>query len=292
MNKRRFIQILSTILHNGYINSIFTYNIYTGFLKKFCAPGLNCHSCPASFFGCPLGILQNFLISIRILSLQVFLGALFYITGFFFLFGFALGRFICGWLCPFGFLQDLIYKIPFFKKIIILPFQIQRYFKYIILIIFIFIIPLFVITNLGYGILGFCKYLCPAGTLEGGYLNLLLHKNLRTLVGNIFYLKSLILVSIFLLCIIDLRFFCKNLCPLGLIYGFFNRFCFLKLSFNPDRCTSCKICENICPSNLSIPDQLNSVDCFRCLNCMQICPTQAINLNIGKINELSCNKIK
>ena len=278
MSKRKWSQLIFTIFHNSYWGFIFTGNIYTGFFKRFCAPGLNCSSCPASLFACPLGILQNFLASFRILPLSSLIGTFFYILSFFLFFCIGFGRFICGWICPFGFFQELIYKIPFIKKTITLPFQPQRYFKYLIFFTFVIIIPLFVLTSIGYGVLGFCKYLCPAGTLEAGIFNLFLHYDLVALVGMIFYFKVILLFIILLLCLIDYRFFCKNLCPLGLIYGFFNKIGILKLSFNSELCTSCKLCEKVCPLNLTIPEDLNSLECIRCLNCLKVCPTKAITL--------------
>ncbi|MDF2954048.1 MAG: Polyferredoxin NapH [Thermodesulfobacterium sp.] len=285
--KRKWFQLVSTFIHNGYPGFLIINNIYTGFLKNFCGPGLNCHSCPASFFTCPLGILQNFFISIRLLPWQVLIGSFFYILSFLLLFGLLLGRFICGWLCPFGFFQDLIYKIPFFKKKMHIPLQTRCYLKFLFLIFFVIVLPLSIVNEFGYGILWFCKYICPAGTLEAGYFNLLIKPSLLYFIGLVFYLKTLILLFLIILCLIDLRFFCKNICPLGFIYGTFNKIGLLRLSFNQNNCNSCKICEKVCPSNLSIPEEINSVECIRCLNCLKICPTKAIKLEMRKPYEVS-----
>ncbi|AEH23451.1 4Fe-4S ferredoxin iron-sulfur binding domain-containing protein [Thermodesulfobacterium geofontis OPF15] len=285
--KRKWFQLVSTFVHNGYVGFLANSNIYTGFLKNLCGPGLNCHSCPASLFACPLGILQNFLISIRILPWQALIGSFFYILGFFLFFGLFLGRFICGWLCPFGFLQDLIYKIPFFKKQIKFPLHIENYLKFIFLIFFVILLPLFIINEIGYGILWFCKYICPAGTIEAGYFNLFLQPSLFFLIGFVFYLKTFILVIVLILCLINFRFFCKNLCPLGLIYGLFNKIGILRLSLIKNNCNSCKVCEKVCPVNLSLPEEINSIECIRCLNCLKICPTKAIKLEIYKPYEIS-----
>jgi polyferredoxin len=285
--KRKWFQLVSTFIHNGYVGFLASSNIYTGFLKNLCGPGLNCHSCPASLFTCPLGILQNFLISIRILPWQALIGSFFYILGFFLFFGLFLGRFICGWLCPFGFLQDLIYKIPFFKKQIKFPLHIENYLKFIFLIFFVILLPLFIINEIGYGILWFCKYICPAGTIEAGYFNLFLQPSLFFLIGFVFYLKTFILVIVLILCLINFRFFCKNLCPLGLIYGLFNKIGILRLSLIKNNCNSCKVCEKVCPVNLSLPEEINSIECIRCLNCLKICPTKAIKLEIYKPYEIS-----
>ncbi|PMP67674.1 MAG: 4Fe-4S ferredoxin [Thermodesulfobacterium geofontis] len=285
--KRKWIQITSTLVHNGYLGFLLNNNTYTGFLKSFCAPGLNCFSCPTSLFACPLGILQNLFVSVRILPWQILIGSFLYVLSFFLFFGLLLGRFICGWLCPFGFLQDLIYKIPFLKTYVNLPFRAQSYLKFLFLLLFVIFLPLLVINELGYGILWFCKYICPAGTIEAGYLNLLLQSSLFYLTGLVFFLKTFILILLLILCLIDLRFFCKNVCPLGLIYGLFNKVGILRLSFDLNNCNSCKVCEKVCPSNLSIPDEINSLECIRCLNCLKICPTKAIKLEIYKPYEVS-----
>jgi polyferredoxin len=276
---RRFFQIFSTIIHNGYPGFLATGSIYTGYFKKFCGPGLNCYSCPAALFSCPLGSLQQIMISLRILPWSYLSQVFLYLIAQILLFSLLLGRFICGWLCPFGFLQELLYRIPFYKKKIHLPFRVERYLKHFFLLTFIFLFPALFIKEIGYGILWFCKYLCPAGTLEAGYFNLLINPSLRNKIGYIFALKSGILAMILLFSLMELRFFCKNLCPLGLIYGFFNKFSFLKLRWDEKSCNQCTLCEKICPMNLKIPKELNSVECIRCLNCLEVCPRKAILLD-------------
>ncbi len=275
---RRLIQILSTLLHNGYIGFFSTGSIYTGYLKSFCGPGLNCYSCPAALFSCPLGAIQQIMISARLLPLSYLSQAFFYVLSQVLLFSLLLGRFVCGWLCPFGFFQEILYKIPFYKREFHLPFRVERYVKHLLLIFFVFLFPVLFIKEIGYGILWFCKYLCPAGTLEAGYFNLLINPSLKNKIGYIFALKSFLLILILLFCIMEIRFFCKNLCPLGLIYGIFNKFSFLRLRWEDRACNRCSLCEKICPMNLKIPQELNSVECIRCLNCLELCPKKAIHL--------------
>ena len=106
---RLWVQIIFTAVTNGYFYGYATGTIYRGPLKTVCVPGLNCYSCPGALGACPIG------------SLQAVIGSKdykfsFYIVGFLIFFGSVFGRFICGWLCPFGLLQDLLYKIPFFQK--------------------------------------------------------------------------------------------------------------------------------------------------------------------------------
>ncbi|MCS7199126.1 MAG: 4Fe-4S binding protein [Caldimicrobium sp.] len=275
---RKITQTFSTIIHNGYGGFLFTGNLYTGPLKGYCAPGLNCYSCPAALFSCPLGALQQLMISLRVLTLEQIIKVFFYLLGTLLLFSLFFGRFICGWLCPFGFLQDLIYKLPFPKKSLDLPKRSQKYLKHFFLIFFVFLFPALFLTELGYGILWYCKYFCPAGTLEAGYFNFPLKPELTQLIGKVFLLKTLIFIIIILLCVIDIRFFCKNLCPLGLLYGLFNRFSIWQLRWNERACNQCSLCERVCPMNLTLPKELNGVECIRCLQCLELCPTKAIGL--------------
>lgn len=218
------------------------------------------------------------MISLRLLPWYILSSTFFYILGNIFTFSLFFGRFICGWLCPFGFLQDLLYKIPFFKKKITLPYNFQRYIKFIFLVFFVLLFPALFLNELGYGLLWFCKFFCPAGTLEAGYLNLLINPSLWEKIGLIFLIKSIILLGILILIVMELRFFCKNLCPLGVIYGFFNKIGLFRLYWNERACNLCTICEKVCPMCLNIPRDLNSIECIRCLNCLSACPSKAITL--------------
>ncbi len=273
--KRWFWQTVSTTLANAYWRSIFVGSLYRGWSKGICFPGLNCYSCPMATMACPLGSLQQALASLRILPKQAITGVA-YILGTILLFSLIFGRFVCGWICPFGFLQEIIYKIPYFpKKSTPKSF---RPIKYILLFFLIFVFPLSFIDATGYGKAWFCRFLCPAGTFEAGIFNLALHPGLRTLIGIIFYFKLFILAMILILCMIYLRFFCVVFCPLGAFYGLWQRFGLIKLKWEVKRCLDCKICEEICPIGLKIPQELDSKECIRCLKCLRICPAHAIYL--------------
>ena len=92
---RLWVQVLFTALTNGYVIGFTEGKIYRGTSKKLCVPGLNCYSCPGAVGSCPIG------------SLQAVLGSKnykfsFYVIGFLMIFGSLMGRFVCGWLCPFG----------------------------------------------------------------------------------------------------------------------------------------------------------------------------------------------
>jgi hypothetical protein len=102
---RGWIQAAATLLTNIHIPNLFKGKIYQGSAKTVCVPGLNCYSCPAATGACPIGAFQ------AVVGSSKFKFS-YYITGFFILLGVTFGRFICGFLCPFGWLQDLLHKIP------------------------------------------------------------------------------------------------------------------------------------------------------------------------------------
>ena len=152
----------------------------------------------------------------------------YYITGFFILLGVTLGRFICGFLCPFGWFQDLLHKIPG-KKFSTARLKPLRYLKYIILIVFVILLPLFVTNSIGMGDPFFCKYICPQGVLEGAIPLSLGNTAIRSALGTLFSFKCLILITVVVLSILFYRPFCKWICPLGAIYSLFNKISFLIL---------------------------------------------------------------
>jgi len=223
---------------------------------------------------CPLGILQQVMGTLRVLP-PVALKAALYVLGTFLVYGLFLGRFVCGWLCPFGFLQEMLYKVPSPK--ITLPRRV-RSLKILLLVFLVLLLPLVLRKETGYGEVWFCRTFCPAGTLEAGFLNLMIEPQLRALVGSIFYWKTFLLGIIFLGSIVYMRFFCKLFCPLGLIYGFFNRVGLFRLRWREKTCIRCGACEKLCPMELKIPKELNGKECIRCLNCLNGCPTKSIAL--------------
>jgi len=152
---RLAVQLLYTAITNGYIYGFLSGKIYRGKMKYACVPGLNCYSCPGAIASCPIGALQALL---NQKGYQIPFGAL----GFFFLFGSLLGRFVCGWLCPFGLLQELLYKLPLFRKRKRLPCHyILKYGKYAVLILLVCIGSLFLFRGFA-KIPAFCKFLCPS----------------------------------------------------------------------------------------------------------------------------------
>lgn len=270
-NTRHVIQAISGVLTNGYFAGFAKGSIYKGDSKALCVPGLNCYSCPGALGSCPIG------------SLQAVLGGnksniSFYVVGILILFGVIFGRLICGFLCLFGFVQDLLYKIPTPKFKV--PSRIDRplrYLKYIILLVFVILLPVFATNAFGIAPPYFCKYLCPAGTLEGGIPLVLAKESLQSMIGWLFDWKLLLLLATIILSIFIYRPFCKYICPLGAIYSLFNRFSFYEMHVDQSKCCHCKSCERQCKMGVDIKKNINSRECIRCGECSLACPTHAIS---------------
>jgi polyferredoxin len=267
---RLLVQIGFTAVTNGYLKGFENGSIYRGSLKSFCVPGLSCYSCPGALGSCPIGAVQAVIAS-RNFSIS------YYLAGFFLAVGAILGRFVCGWLCPFGLTQDLLYKIPFGRKInAIRGDRYLRFLKYGILLVFVILLPIFVLDIVGQGEPWFCKWICPSGTLMAGWPLALLNTGIRQTVGLLFAWKSLILIGLILLSVIVYRPFCKYLCPLGAIYGLFNPIALYRYQVDGNKCTNCGDCQSACKMNICITEKPNSTECIRCGACIAACKRNAL----------------
>lgn len=268
--KIRFgIQAAATLIQNANFKGFFTGRIYEGASKSVCVPGLNCYSCPGAVGSCPIGSLQSFLSGVKFKFP-------YYVVGLLIFFGAVLGRAVCGFLCPFGFLQDLIYKIPFYKKNKFAIDKILRYLKYAVLLILVIILPMtFNLTPF------FCKYVCPQGTLAGVMLAAADEK-VRTVLGPLFNWKLILLLIFIVTGLIVRRPFCKYVCPLGAIYGFFNKIALYRMTCDKSKCINCKACAKACQMNVDPSKTPNSMECIRCGECLDKCPTGALHMGFGK----------
>ena len=273
---RRLTQVISAVLMNSHWPSVFARGIYQGKLKGFCVPALNCYSCPLAVFACPIGSIQNILAQIRpsIAVGRYYVGL--YVIGILGVVGSVVGRMACGWICPFGMLQDLMNKIPTPK--IEIP-RFLNYFKYVVLLVTVILLPLLVVDAFGYGDVWFCKYLCPAGTLEAGIPMVSLVPSLRPSIGSQFWFKASILAFFIALMIPTRRPFCRTMCPLGAIYSLFNRISIFRLSVS-SKCISCDRCYKECPMSIKVYMDANNENCIRCLNCKKICPVGAVSYEV------------
>lgn len=267
---RHGVQALWALVTNSYLAGFVQGKIYTGKLKNVCVPGLNCYSCPGAVGSCPIGAMQavvgswNFKFAYYVIGFLIFIGAM-------------IGRVVCGFLCPFGLVQDLLHKIPFPRKIQTFHGdKLLRKLKYIILIVFVILLPLFVVDIIGQGEPYFCKLICPAGTLEGGIFLVLTDKSLRSMVGWLYAWKSVLLVITIVLSMIIYRPFCKYICPLGAFYSIFNPISVFRYRVDKDRCVNCGKCRQVCQMQVNPVENANHPECIRCGRCKKVCPTGAI----------------
>lgn len=270
LDKKRFgIQALAALLQNANLKGFFTGKIYRGPLKSVCVPGLNCYSCPGAVGACPIGSLQSFLSGLRV-------RIPYYIVGLLLFFGAVLGRAVCGFLCPFGFLQELLNKIPGVPKRD--HFRLDRplrRLKYAVLVLLVVLPLLYPLTPF------FCKYLCPSGTLAG-ILLAARDSMVRAQLGGIFLWKFFVLLWVAAACLVIYRPFCKYLCPLGAIYGLFNRFALYRTHLDADRCIHCGACAKACRMCVDPSKTPNSAECIRCGDCARACPAGALHMGLRR----------
>jgi len=241
--------------------------IYKGSGKGICVPGLNCYSCPGAVASCPLGSLQTALTNI---------GSKWplYIIGTLMLFGILFGRAICAFLCPFGLIQELLYKIPSPKINKNRWTRRLSWLKYGILLVFVILLPIITLMQDKVAVPAFCKFICPAGTLEGGIPLALLNENIRNIIGPLFNWKVFLLVVILAAAVFIYRFFCRFLCPLGAIYSLFNRYALFGITVDEGKCTKCKSCVRSCKLDVYY---INDRECIRCGECQKSCHFDAVS---------------
>ena len=192
-----WIQADAAVLTNIHLPNFLKGGIYQGKGKAVCVPGLNCFSCPAASGACPIGAFQAVVGSSKF-SFSHF------ITGFLILLGVLLGRFICGFLCPFGWFQELLHKIPA-KKFSSKKLKPLTYLKYAVLLVMVILLPMLAVNDVGMGDPFFCKYLCPQGVLEGAIPLSLVNSGIRAALGTLFTWKFSILLAVIVLSVLFYR---------------------------------------------------------------------------------------
>jgi polyferredoxin len=242
--------------------------IYQGKLKTVCVPFLNCYSCPGALGSCPIGAWQS-------LAAGFSRTASLYVLGIVTAVGALGGRLVCGWLCPFGLIQELLSRLSRWRL------QIPRWLlpgKYVMLVLTV-LLPFYWRGATGLAEPYFCKYVCPAGTLEGGIPLVSMNPQLAALTGWLFDWKVLLLAFFLLWSVVSWRPFCRTACPLGAFYGLLNRLSIWRLRIEQSACTHCAACSRQCPAGLHPEQDQNSPECVRCLQCVGSCPQGALTFS-------------
>jgi len=245
--------------------------VQTGFLAVWLAPVgqwlhsipgcvFHCYSCPLSSFACPIGVAANYaaLLPVAFEIPYLLLGILLLVA--------ALGgSIVCGWACPFGFLQDLLAKIGIRK--ITLPTW-TGYIRYAVLLGLVLVLP-FILGFKGIPfedqLVSICR-LCPAGALEAG-LPFSAQGLLQGTGWAMSWYKSLILIAFFSTALFIQRPWCRIFCPLGGFLSLFNRFSLFHMRFNPKQCVECNLCRSRCSMGVKVDQKVNVSGCIRCMEC-------------------------
>ena len=270
---RGWIQAGAVLFTNLHLPNFIKGGIYQGKGKTVCVPGLNCYSCPAASGACPIGAFQ------AVAGSSKFRFSC-YISGFLILLGVLLGRLICGFLCPFGWFQELLHRIPT-RKFSTKKLRPLTYLKYVILLVMVVLLPAFAVNDVGMGDPFFCKYLCPQGVLEGAIPLALVNSGIRAALGKLFTWKLCILLAVAALSVLFYRPFCKWLCPLGAFYALFNKVSLLQMKVDANACISCGKCVKVCSMDVDVTKTPDHAECIRCGKCVLACPTGAVRFRYG-----------
>lgn len=270
---RGLIQAAATLVTNIHLPNFVKGGIYQGAGKTVCVPGLNCYSCPAASGACPIGSFQAVVGSSKF-------NFSYYVTGTLILLGVLLGRFVCGFLCPFGWLQELLHKIPG-KKFSTKKLKPLTYIKYVVLLFAVVLLPVLVVNDVGMGDPFFCKYICPQGVLEGAIPLAIANAGIRSALGHLFTWKLAVLIAVVVLSVLFYRPFCKWICPLGAFYALMNKVSLLGIQVDACKCVSCGKCSKVCQMDVDVVRAPNHAECIRCGKCIGACPVDAISYRYG-----------
>jgi len=252
------------------VNALFLYD-----LRGICVPVLNCWACPVASFACPMGAFQHGVAAMR--------GALllpFYVLGSILAVSALFGRSMCGFLCPFGLLQDLLGRIR--RRRARMP-RVMGYLKYVILIVLGIILPYLTFEP------WFCKF-CPQGALQGGIFQPIVDPILRQWIGGWWFLKIGILAAFIVGSIFIRRPFCHSFCALGALFSLCNRVSLIRMHYIREKCTDCMWCVKACPAGIDPRTDLEGMSCVKCMECAK-CPFDAIHVTTALSACSACDRV-
>lgn len=183
------------------------------------------------------------------------------------------GRFFCGYLCSFGALQELFFKIfnQFSHKKFVIPDRVDHILGYLKYLVVAFIaVVLWIMT-------------VPMDTSLSpwGVFGMLTSGNLSVMAAAV-YTWGFVLLLVFLIgSLFVKRFFCRYFCPLGALFTIISGKRCYKIRRDESTCTHCGLCEKNCNMGISIlkKDTISCGKCIDCMQCITVCPQQCLSAN-------------
>jgi len=232
---------------------------------------LNCQACEMATGACPIGMLQWSLINLKFPFL---------VLGTVLLSGALIGRGVCGWLCPFGFLSDI------FNRVSIKRYNFPAGLGYLK-----FFILLFIFSAILWPYPLFCSYLCASGFFYGllpyylttglpAFEQELSQGNLMTSLLGYHMFTGFVFAMVAI--IVSGRWFCRYICPLGAFYGLLNRISPFRVIIDKQVCNDCRSCLSSCPMGIDLArgNFLDVSDCIKCGRCIIACKKNARSFSI------------
>jgi ferredoxin-type protein NapH len=184
------------------------------------------------------------------------------------------GRAFCGWVCPMDFLFELVNKTKRWREINISPMTGYVLVLTFLALSYIFSVPVF--TNYLSHLTNFFR------ALTGGIFYAL---DFPVNITVVMYSSGIILLLLVLEYFFP-RLWCRALCPVGRLYGIFNKVSLLKLKFQEGQCKECNVCERVCYMGVNITSHLDQsslrdTNCIYCGRCVRSCGTKGKLVKIG-----------
>jgi polyferredoxin len=219
-----------------------------------------------------------------------------------------LGRFFCGWVCPLGTLNNLAGSLRRrrFGTSRGNLHRLKYYLLFFLLASCVFSLQVAgVVDPLSFLIRSFSLSVYPlVGYAAGATFDAFYGLNVPVLVDvteavygflkkvvlpfqQPFFLQSIFVGVLFFLVLglnlVERRFWCRYLCPLGALLGLLSRYAVLKRSVS-EGCDSCGACTWTCQGG-AVPDGKNGLkntECLLCMNCDDLCPKNAVSFGFGR----------
>jgi NAD-dependent dihydropyrimidine dehydrogenase PreA subunit len=171
-------------------------------------------------------------------------------------------KLICGWGCPAGTLQEVLYHLPWFAKIKKrrAPFWLSNALRIVLFIVFL----IFVFGWIpGFRDQSIYRYFNPFKLFE----------------WNFNVTAPITIAVIFALSMIHYRVYCLWICPFGLFSWLIQDASIFRVRVNHGTCIDCGKCVRACPTDAAkgiYEGKAIKVDCFSCARCLTACPNGSL----------------